>query len=308
MNRQSIAMGTIRVARRLFARTPVHAWPITTRIARRVFGVVAPVGEDLTTDFRGLRMTVPAEDVALAPGIVGGYYEREELDLFERVAAASRTVIDVGGNIGIYACAGGRSLPTGGRLISFEPVPRNVEYLRRNLAQNEQRATVSVEPVAVGDADGEVTIHLAGSSSMGHSVSVKTAETPSGSVSDSVDVPVRAIDSYVAEHGIERVDVIKIDVEGFDLAVLRGARQTLGEHGPTLFVEYAPASLRNAGFDPVHLLDVVFDNYEHVLVIDEPRSKVQKADRAALVAFADKPYMLNLVGIRNPEHLALIGV
>lgn len=304
MIKRTIAVGTIRIARRLFAHTRVHSWPITTRIARRVFRMAAPAGDE-TIEFRGQSLTFPTEDVSISAGLVGGYYERLELDLYERVATTSRTILDVGGNVGIYACAGAGRLLPGGRVITFEPVPGNLEYLRRNVEANGHGEAVTVEPIAVGDQDGELTIHLAAGSTAGHSVSERTAGIPTGSVSSSITVPVRSLDSYLAEHGLDRVDVIKIDVEGFDIAVLRGAAKTLASQGPALFVEYAPDSLRNCGFDPTELLDTVFAHYPQVLVINEPKATVRLADRESLVAFTERQYMLNLVGLRRPEHLAL---
>ena len=71
---------------------------------------------------------VPASDVTITPGLLDGYYERIELDIFERLAERSHRVVDVGGHIGIYACLGGLRLPQGGSLITFEPAAESVEF------------------------------------------------------------------------------------------------------------------------------------------------------------------------------------
>jgi len=121
-------------------------------------------------------------------------------------------------------------------------------------------------------------------------------------------VPVRSLDSYVAAAGLSNVDIIKVDVEGFDLAVLRGAAGILGdENGPALFVEYAPESLRSCGFDPIELLDFMFATYPHVLVVNEQKATVRRADRESLVEFSGPQYTLNLIGARRPEHVSAVA-
>ena len=301
MNRERIALGVIRVFRRAFSHTRLHSWPVTGYLYRKVFGVVA-AGGDRTSTFMGVKLTFPTEDSAMAPGLIAGYYERQELTLFQRLVRVSNTVLDAGGNIGIYACVGAKQLPPGSRLVTFEPVPQNQAYLRRNLEQNQVESSVTVVDSALGAEAGSVTIHLAAGSTGAHSVS---ADTVGAGSTGSVTVPMTTIDDFLADHDFGSVDVIKVDVEGFDVAVLRGGAKTLREHMPTLFVEYAPALLRNAGFDPAELLDIVFDTYDHVLVIDEPRNLVRRTKRVEMAAMADRKNLVNLVGVQRPEHLML---
>jgi FkbM family methyltransferase len=296
-----MAMGTIKLARRMFSHTKVHSWPLTAYLYKRVFKVVAD-GSDRTADFRGLRLTFPTVDVGIAPGLLDGYYEQQELTIYEALAKTSRTIVDVGGNIGIYAGIGARNLPEDGRLITFEPVPDNLAYMDRNLEANGLTGKVTVEPLALGEEVGEVTIYLAEGLTGAHSVSARTVKTSRGSIV----VPMVTLDHYLADQGVGQVDVIKIDVEGFDVAALRGMAKTLAEHQPALLVEYAPALLRNCGFAPSALRDLVFDTYQHVFVIDEPRQTVQAVTRADLGKHDDKKILLNLVGVNRPEHREIV--
>jgi FkbM family methyltransferase len=225
------------------------------------------------------------------------------LTLFSRLAGVSKTVLDAGGNIGIYGCIGAAQLPPGGRLVTFEPVPQNLAYVRRNLDQNGLTDRVEVVQTALGPQQGTVVIHLAAAGFTGsHSVAQATVGSES---TGSMTVPMTTIDDYVREHGLSPVDLVKVDVEGFDIAVLRGALRTLRADKPTLMVEYAPALLRNAGYDPIDLLEIVFSNYEHVMLIDEPRNVVRATDRAELAAMANRKNLVNLVAISRPDHLTL---
>jgi FkbM family methyltransferase len=255
--------------------------------------------QELTADFRGLRLTVPGGDHVLTAGIVGEFYESIELDVFDRVAAVSEHVVDVGANIGIFACLGASRLPAGSRLTAFEPVPANLELLRRNLDQNGVAERVTVEPVAVGSESGETTIHLAAGSG-NHSLA---AGVTRGS-GTSLPVKVTTLDEYFGTGS--SVDLLKIDVEGFDGFVLRGAARLIQERQPTLLVEFVPTHLRNAGFPADEFLDTVLAAYPHVFLIDEPRNRLDRCTRDKLLAYGGKEVNLNLLAVANPGHLDII--
>ncbi|WP_084476645.1 FkbM family methyltransferase [Actinokineospora enzanensis] len=294
-------MGTIKLARRMFSHTRVHSWPVTAYLYRRVFRVVAD-GSDETADFHGVRLTFPTVDVGIAPGLLNGYYEQQELSIYEDLAKVSKTIVDIGGNIGIYACVGARHLPADGRVVSFEPVPDNLTRLRQNLEQNDLQDKVTVAATAVGAEAGEITLHLAEGLTGAHSVSAETVGTARGSVV----VPMVRVDDYLTEQGVGPIDVVKIDVEGFDVAALRGMSKTLQADSPTLLVEYAPALMRNCGFEPSEMRDIVFDTYQHVFLIDEPRNSVRFTTQDELAKLDDKKVLLNLIGVNRPEHLSII--
>jgi FkbM family methyltransferase len=299
--RQRAPMAVIKLARRALANTPVHRLPVVSWLYRKTVRMAWGSGE-ITAQFRGLRLTVPGGEHVLASGLIGGYYESIELDLLERLARASRTIVDVGANIGIHACVGASHLPAGGRLIAFEPVPDNLVALRRNIAQNEFPAEIQVEELAVGEAADEMVIHLA-PASINHSLA-------SGVVAHSrATVPVRvtSLDDYVA--GLNppaTVDVLKIDVEGYDGYALRGAATLLKEHRPTLLIEFVPSDLVKAGFTPAEFVDLVFVAYPHVYVIDEPRRELRPCNQEDLARYGAKSLNLNLLAVVRPEHREIV--
>ncbi len=120
-------------------------------------------------------------------------------------------IIDAGANIGISGLWFLGSHP-GARLVCFEPGSGNFELLAHNLGGI---PGVELERAAVGMEEGELMLNLSGHGAM-HSV--KEAEDPVGSE------PTRALrlDRYLEEHGIERVDLLKLDVEGSELDALHG--------------------------------------------------------------------------------------
>lgn len=129
-----------------------------------------------------------------------------------------RVVFDVGANKGQTAQRLVQALPGTSRIYSFEPVPAAFEYLQQNT-----RALPNVEavPVALGSVDG--TAHITADAASGQNTLLVDARPGARTV----EVPIRRLDTVMSERGLQYLDLLKIDVEGHELAVLDGAVQTL---------------------------------------------------------------------------------
>jgi FkbM family methyltransferase len=298
--REHASLTVIKSARRLFARTPIEKLPLTTTIKSKVFRLGVANGE-VTTHLRGVRLTFPTMDIILAPGLMGGFYEKIELDVFERLTAISATIVDVGANIGLYCCIAAHRAPAAAKIVAFEPVPENLGYLRRNLEQNEMAARVMVEERAVGQASGNIEIYLLEGSTARHSASAKNVLNSTTSIT----VPAVSLDGYLQRKlGDRPIDLLKVDVEGYESAVLQGALRTLREGKPTLFIEFVPDNLVNCGFRPDEFLDLVFGIYDDVLVVDEPRATFKPCSKHDLLRNSTRRYMnANLIAISKSNHL-----
>jgi FkbM family methyltransferase len=150
-------------------------------------------------------------------------------------------VYDVGANLGLYA----RYLITvlhAGRVIAFEPVAENRVLLASNLALGGIAGQVEVMPVALADEDGAAEFQVDDRQSASGTLSRVTGGEPCvgrknlglGPLAETVAC--RRLDSLIAE-GLPRPDVIKIDVEGAEALLLRGADRLLRESGPRLLIE-----------------------------------------------------------------------
>lgn len=141
-----------------------------------------------------------------------------EVDL-QRLTSSDplRMIFDVGGNFGQTALRFSRAFPKA-RIFTFEPVPESFRRLEANIAG---RPSIQGFQHGFGDVSGSFQIQL--QSNPGSN----TLLGPQSSMG-SLEIRLETIDSFVAEHGITEIDLLKIDVEGYELEVLKGAFATLG--------------------------------------------------------------------------------
>ncbi|TVR84875.1 MAG: FkbM family methyltransferase, partial [Rhodospirillales bacterium] len=148
---------------------------------------------------------------------------------------------DVGANIGAYSVQLSKRCSPGGTVHSFEPVYHIRQKLHLNLAVNGAR-NVTVNDFALGDQDALLEMHQVkeGVFRAGTSSFVKNATIQAmGNDKFVVDVAkTRTLDGYVAEMGFQRIDFIKIDVEGFEFNVLRGGIKSIRQFRPAIILEF----------------------------------------------------------------------
>ncbi|MGH9439860.1 MAG: FkbM family methyltransferase [Terriglobia bacterium] len=172
----------------------------------------------------------------------------DELEIRRRVGKGS-TRIDAGAHIGYYSLLLSRQVGAEGRIISFEPVPSTYQFLQRNLLLN-GASNVHAVRSAVGDKAGPVPMRFGKGLRMGWSSVDEAAESK---------VPCTTIDSETVSRALQKVDFIKIDVEGYEPNLLRGASKTIKDFRPTLMLEVNAARLRSHGSSPSEVLETLQD-------------------------------------------------
>lgn len=193
----------------------------------------------------GLVLTVRMKDgsvLRLDPGsrterraIWTGTYDSQLLSRLHRLLEPGAIAVDVGANVGFYSVALGRLLqPLGGRVLAVEPLPANHTRLRENVELNGLADSVTTVPVALGDRPGIAELRLEAGAPTGNAVAVTAASAaaPAGTV-----VPVETLDALAERIGLASCHLIKLDVEGSELAVVRGARRLLADHRPVVLAE-----------------------------------------------------------------------
>jgi FkbM family methyltransferase len=152
-----------------------------------------------------------------------GFYEYEKQQLISREVQPNTVFHDVGANVGLYSLLAAE-LVGPGRVFAFEPVPRNLAYLRKHLALN-RVTNVEVLALAVSDQNGIAPFQVEQSGFMGHL-----------SNEGGIMVPTTTLDSLVENGKVLPPNYIKMDIEGAELLALRGARETFRRYRPLLFL------------------------------------------------------------------------
>ncbi len=189
-----------------------------------------------------------------------GVWESHETPILLEHVRAGHRIVEIGSNIGYHTVQLGRAVGHAGHVHAFEPDPNNRAILSLNIAEHRLGDIVHVHAAAVSDRAGTATLSRHGHNMGGHSLIRDNVDNPVGTVS----VVTVKLDDVLAD---EAVDLIKIDAEGAEPAVLAGARQMIARERPVLFMEIWPYGLRGQG-GTTALLDSLRADYA-LLRIDE---------------------------------------
>jgi FkbM family methyltransferase len=164
-----------------------------------------------------------AEKGALDQELMYESFEDAEMRLVSRLLRPGMTVVDIGAHHGLYSLLAAKLVGRRGRVLAFEPSPRERRRLQRHLRLNGYR-NVEIEERAVADASGEADLFVVqGFRDWGNSLRPPAVPEPT----ERVRVRVCQLDEALAERGLRAVDFIKLDAEGAELAVLYGASELL---------------------------------------------------------------------------------
>jgi FkbM family methyltransferase len=154
------------------------------------------------------------------------YLNRNEMDAYLGKALKSGDVVlDIGGSVGAYTVPIAKFVGASGSVHVFEPEPESLLALKRNVALNALTNCV-IHEFAVGSNDGSVTFFIRPEKDT-HSIFEKSlAVSPTGRL-DQLEVPIRSVDSMVREGAIPLPNFVKVDVEGAELEVLSGMKETI---------------------------------------------------------------------------------
>lgn len=209
---------------------------IQRRFARFLFGKVLPrrAYSVLSGPLKGSRFVLGA--LSGEGGGASVYFNKMETEQTTEMLgtlSAGKTFFDIGANVGYYTILASRLVGPSGKVVSFEPLVRNLSFLHRHVELN-NAANVKIMPFAVSSENSILRFSAGQNSAMGHL-------DPSGA--GDILVPTVTLDDIVKELGVAP-DVMKIDVEGAEVEVLRGADRVLTEARPAIFLSTHSPELR----------------------------------------------------------------
>ena len=176
------------------------------------------------------------------------YADRAERKLLRKILFQGAVVADVGANIGIYSQFLSRCVGPGGSVHSFEPSPDN---FRRLSAVTRDLRNMRLTQAVVGERSGECKLYVSDKLNVDH-----RAYKADGDSRRAIPIQMVALDDYFKPG--QRVDLIKMDIQGYELHALRGATRVLADNPHVkLLLEFWPYGLKQAGTSWIELIDTL---------------------------------------------------
>lgn len=212
----------------------------------------------------GYRMRVDLRSRTEVFAYYTGRYDTALIASARRLLTTDGVAFDVGANVGFW------TVPLaldGARVVAYEPVPSNATRVRENADLNAVAHRVEVREVALSDAVGEITLSLRedferGAGTGNAAVVIDATDEHFASCVAAVDT----LDSQADALEIDRLDVVKLDVEGHEDFVLRGARASLERFRPTLYVEWNRHYYDRRGVDPTEAFEHALRGLDYVVL------------------------------------------
>ncbi len=242
--------------------------------------------------------------------VLDGAWERVETAIMLRLLEPGMTVVDIGANLGYYAVIASRLVEPGGRVIAFEPEPRNQALLTANLKRN-LCANVEVHLNAVSDEVGQsITLYLAADNPGDHRIFPDQEEAGR----EHATVVSTTVDAVV---GGAPVHFVKMDIQGAEGHALVGMEQTLrGNDDIVVLFEFWPYGLRRASTTPEHVLESLaaagfgfrvvrqaVDLDDPTAVLTDPATPEEILNRVSEERFDQE---LNLVAVRHATEITAL--
>ena len=217
----------------------------------------------------------PADRDVGAVLVRGERYEPYVEAVVREVLRTGDVFVDVGANIGYFTALAAHLVGSQGRVLAFEPISRNVQLIYATLQRN-RFTHVTVYPLAVSSQTA-----LVGMTS--DPVSSNAGIAPhSAAEHRGVLAQTQRLDDLLA--GLDRLDLVKFDIEGHEMFAWEGARQLLARHRPRVLTEFHPKCIRdNTGRDPAQYLDMLLEWGGAVDVLHRKRPRVTCRDVASIL-------------------------
>lgn len=142
--------------------------------------------------------------------------------------------LDIGGNLGYYATLESRKVGKTGKVIAVEPSPFNFKYLKQNLTKQNQ-SNFEAFNLAFGDKDDKISFFISEHSNASHII--RENELMSVDPKNVIKVHVKKLDNFLQEIDLKKIDLLRMDVEGYEMHVLEGAKESIQKFKPMIQIE-----------------------------------------------------------------------
>ena len=181
------------------------------------------------------------------------YFDYKGIKFLKHTLKEGDTFFDVGTNIGSYSLVASKIVGNSGKVYSFEPVFKTLKKLTETVERNNFN-NIQIEKKIVSDKNESINIYASPDDNIGMSSIVKKFENVKPE-----SVPSVILDEYIIAQKIKKITLVKIDVEGAELAVLKGMKRILKEIKPIIFIEISNDVLADIAIDAQEIIDFILE-------------------------------------------------
>ena len=214
----------------------------------------------------GCKMKVnPNDDGLSAELLVHGSHEPDTTKFVSKYLKENIVCVDVGANIGYYSTLYSKIVGRNGKVLAIEPSPVNFGYLKENL-ELQNFDNYLVFNCASGDKECSVRFLM---DKRANKCMIVQDENESSNNTDIISVPVRKIDDIIDESKVERVDFLKMDVEGYEWFAIQGALKTIQKFRPSIQIEI---HFNKLGHETTQKILTILKNENYQIIYHDIRS------------------------------------
>jgi FkbM family methyltransferase len=223
-------------------------------------------GKGLKKTFFGYPVRLPTRYINYFPSD----YEQDNFDFLIKSAPQNGVVLDIGAHIGLFSMVAAQLTGKQGKVFSFEPTLATRQLLEQTIRMNNMQGTVTPCQQAVSNKEGSIVFY---ESDVVGDNSNSLVEYLEDRGLKGTTVPVTTVDIFVNQQGLQRVDFIKIDVEGAEYDAIRGAADTLKNFRPYCILAIHPTPIAKKGDQLGDIYDFVVNAGYRVTLYQKPMSR-----------------------------------
>ena len=228
----------------------IYLFITSNKLAKSAMNAIVKIILPKEIKRKGVKLALSKNDPVVSVALFFGVYENQEINEFENLVQPNMIFLDIGANLGLYTALANKKMKGTGKIFAFEPQTIAFETLQKTIKINNIKNVIA-EQIALSDTAGKGTIYSSpdngGDNRMYLDAEQKfTAE----------EVNCQIGDKYLFSHNIDKVDLIKIDTQGYEFFVIEGLKNIIKKsiNTITILTEFWPYGIKLSGKEPVELL------------------------------------------------------
>lgn len=242
--------------------------PFRQQIYDFLFQKIWPGGQILEIQGSKMYLNIKEKDLTMRRTFqayaLGFIHEETTTKLFKKIVKEGNIVVDLGANIGYFTLLAAKLVGKRGKVFAFEPEPKNFYYLNKNIKLNNYKHVIT-EQKAVSDRNGKTKLFLSPYDSGHHTINqadgIEAYRLGRRGEVSSIDIETVTLDDYLRDK-TDRVDVMKIDIEGAEALAFVGMKETLSiNKNIKIFLEFFPLLIEKMGNSPQEFIELLLKDF-----------------------------------------------